>query len=419
MPPLSERLRPKTLNDVIGQSHLLGKEGFISKIILSKKPVSLLLFGPPGSGKTTIAKLYASAFELPFENLSAVFSSISEIKKLAEEAQSSPLFGSSLLLFVDEIHRFNKAQQDAFLPYIEQGTLILIGATTENPSFSLNSALLSRLNVLTLNPLTTDDLLLIIARYEKLIAPLPLSAAEKKHLAELAHGDGRYLLNLLENLEKFGSYDQKTLKNLLKGKAALYDKHGEYHYNLISALHKAIRGSDPDAALYWFCRMLEGGEDPLYIARRLVRMASEDVGLSDPEALSLALKSFQTFQMLGSPEGDLALAETVIYLALAPKSNALYTAYQEARKTAQTTGHLPPPMHILNAPTKLMQSWGYGQNYLYDHDTKEGFSGQNYFPDQLKRTVFYHPVERGFERELKKRLEYFQKLREKKKTEAL
>ncbi len=414
MPPLSETLRPKLLTEVVGQNHLIGKEGFISKIIASRKPASLLLFGPPGSGKTTIARLYASAFKLPFKNISAVFSSVSEIKKIAEEAKSSPLFGSSLLLFVDEIHRFNKAQQDAFLPYIEEGTLILVGATTENPSFNLNSALLSRLNILILNSLTEKDLLSIIERYEKLISPLPLKAKDKDYLTSLAHGDARYLLNLLENLEKIGKYDRETIASLLSRKNALYDKHSEYHFNLISALHKAIRGSDPQAALYWFCRMLEGGEEPLYIGRRLVRMATEDIGLADPAALNLTLNAFKTYQMLGSPEGEAALAQAVVYLALSPKSNRVYLAYEAAKKAAQNTNHLTPPKHILNAPTKLMKEWGYGKEYQYDHDTEEGFSGQNYFPEEVTPTAFYEPVERGFERELKKRLEYFQKLKTKK-----
>lgn len=415
MPPLSEKLRPKLLSEVVGQNHLIGSEGFISKVIASKKPASLLLFGPPGSGKTTIARLYASAFKLPFKNISAVFSSIGEIKKIAEEAKSSPLFGSSLLLFVDEIHRFNKAQQDAFLPYVEEGTLILVGATTENPSFNLNSALLSRLNILTLNSLTEKDLLSIIERYEKSTSPLPLKAKDKDYLTSLAHGDARYLLNLLENLEKIGKYDHKTIASLLTRKSALYDRRSEYHYNLISALHKSIRGSDPQAALYWFCRMLEGGEEPLYIARRLVRMATEDIGLADPAALDLALNSFKTYQILGSPEGEAALAETVIYLALAPKSNRVYTAYTEAKKAAKKTTHLSPPKHILNAPTKLMKEWGYGKGYEYDHDTEKGFSGQNYFPEEMSPTSFYEPVERGFERDLKKRLEYFLKLKNSKK----
>lgn len=414
MQPLSEKIRPRTLKEVIGQDHLVGDEGFISKIILSKKPASLLLFGPPGSGKTTIARLYASAFSLPFKNISAVFSSVSEIKKVAEEAKSSPLFGSSLLLFVDEIHRFNKAQQDAFLPYVEEGTIILVGATTENPSFSLNSALLSRLNVLTLNTLSDKDLEKIIQRYEKLRAPLPLSAEDKIHLAGLAQGDARYLLNLLENLEKIGKYDRQTIASLLTRKSALYDKHSEYHFNLISALHKSIRGSDPQAALYWLCRILEGGEDPLYIGRRMIRMASEDIGLSDPEALKLTLSAFQTYQMLGSPEGELALAEAAVYLALAPKSNSIYTAFKAARESAKKTTHLSPPKHILNAPTKLMKEWGYGKGYEYDHDTKEGFSGQSYFPENMQAEAFYTPIERGFERELKKRLEYFLKLKTKK-----
>ncbi len=418
--PLSEKLRPKNLNEVVGQNNLLGPDGFIFKIIASKKPASLLLFGPPGCGKTTIARLYASAFNLPFKNISAVFSSVTEIKNLAQEAKNNPLFGSSMVLFVDEIHRFNRAQQDAFLPYIEDGSIILVGATTENPSFNLNSALLSRLNVLTLNLLTEKDLLSIITRYEKLVKPLPFKESERKILVSYAHGDARYLLNLLENLDRMDSWDEKTIYSLLQRKKALYDKHQEQHFNLISALHKSIRGSDPQAALYWFCRMLEGGEEPLYLSRRLIRMAAEDIGLADPAALNIALNGFKSYQILGSPEGELALAEVIIYLALAPKSNRLYTAYDKAKKLAEKTNHLFPPKHILNAPTKLMEKLGYGKGYVYDHDAKDNFSGQNYFPDDLscqktqEELVFYTPLERGFERELKKRIEYFQKLKKNK-----
>jgi putative ATPase len=412
--PLSERLRPKQFSEIRGQDHLVGPNGYITRIVESGRPLSLLLFGPPGCGKTTIARAYAQSFQLPFVSVSAVFNSAADLKKILKEGQEIPLLRRQTLLFVDEIHRFNRAQQDLFLPFLEEGSLILIGATTENPSFVLNNALLSRLRVLSLHTLSENALEQILIRYEEQHAPLKLTPEARGYLIALCQGDGRHLLNLIENLEQLGSdapCDIESLKNILQKRSALYDRHQEGHYNLISALHKAIRGSDPDAALYWFVRMLEGGEEPLFLARRLIRVASEDIGLADPQALSIALNGWNTYNMLGSPEGELALAQVVVYLALAPKSNALYTAYGSAREVAAKTGQLDPPKHILNAPTTLMKQMGYGQGYAYDPDTPEGFSGQDYFPETLGRQSFYHPVERGFEREMKKRLEYFEKLR--------
>lgn len=414
MIPLSEQLRPKKLEEIVGQEHLLGPDGWIRRSINSKNPSSILLFGPPGCGKTTLARLYANAFNKQFKTLSPIFSGISELKKIINEIEEAPLFNRQTILFVDEIHRFNKAQQDAFLPLIENGTLILIGATTENPSFSLNNALLSRLTVLTLNHLNFEALNKIIDLYESKTKPLRLGEKEKQFLIDLAQGDGRYLLNMIESLQNYK--DELTLKNLeklLQKKAPLYDKHYENHYNLISALHKAIRGSDPDGAIYWLSRMLISGEDPLYLARRMIRMASEDIALADPQALQVALSGYNVYHMLGSPEGELALAQVAIYLALAPKSNKVYLAFNQASEKAKLTSHLPPPLHILNAPTKLMKDLGYSKGYLYDHDCKDGFSGQSYLPSELEDAEFYLPVERGFEREMKKRMNYFKKLKKK------
>lgn len=414
--PLYEKLRPQILSHVVGQEHLLGPQGALSLILRTQKPASLLLHGPPGCGKTTIARLYAKEFELPFISCSGVLQSTTELKKLLKEGQETPLFHRQIILFIDEIHRFNRAQQDLFLPFLEEGSLILVGATTENPSFALNGALLSRLRVMTLKPLSEEALEQMLARYKKERLPLPLTSEAEALLFSLSQGDGRHLLTLLETIEGLPTgkiYGAEELAPLLFKRASLYDKDREGHYNTISALHKSIRGSDPNAALYWLARMLEGGEEPLFLARRLIRVATEDIGLADPQALPLAIAAYETYQMLGSPEGELALAQITVYLSLAPKSNALYTAYQASRDLASKTGHLDPPKTILNAPTRWMKENGYSEGYLYDHEAPDGFSGQNYFPSSLPPTVFYQPVARGFEREMKKRLEYFQRLREK------
>lgn len=414
--PLAEILRPQSFEEIVGQSHLIGEDGFITRIIRGGHPLSIILWGPPGSGKTSIARLYAKNFSMRFHVMSAIFSGIADLRKIVKEAEETPLFGQGMILFVDEIHRFNKAQQDAFLPFLEKGTITLVGATIENPSFYLNDALLSRVRVLKLNSLDESALRQLIQRYEERKGELRLDDQARRYLIELAQGDGRYLFNLIENIESIKgteTIDQATLEKALQRRAALYDRASEQHYNLISALHKSVRGSDPDAALYWFARMLEGGEEPLYLARRLIRMASEDIGQADPQALPLAMAASEAYQMLGSPEGELALAQVVIYLALAPKSNATYVAYNQARDLAAETGHLNPPSIILNAPTKLMKQLGYGKGYQYDPNTEKGFSGQNYFPDGMERQSFYHPVDRGFEREMKKRLDYFTRLRKK------
>jgi len=409
--PLAEQLRPQSLSDVVGQDHLVGPKGFITTLIKKKKPLSILLWGPPGSGKTTIARLYAQAFSLPFKSISAIFSGVADLKKIFKEAEEA----GTILLFVDEIHRFNKSQQDAFLPAVESGHIVLVGSTVENPSFYLNNALLSRMRVLILNSLTDEALEVLLERYEKERSSLHLDADARQYLINLAHGDARYLYNLIENLEtirkKNGTLKVEEIEGFLQTRAALFDKGYDQHYNLISALHKSVRGSDPDASLYWFCRMLEGGEEPLFIARRLIRMASEDIGLADPQALHLAVAARDAYEMLGSPEGELALAEVVVYLALAPKSISVYAAFNAAKALAQETNHLEPPHIILNAPTYLMKKIGYGQGYIYDPNTPESFSGQHYFPKEMERQTFYQPVERGFERELKKRIEYFNKLR--------
>ncbi len=415
--PLAEQMRPKDFAHIVGQDHLLGPEGFITRAVQTGKPLSIILWGPPGCGKTSIARLYAQAFSLRFYALSAVFTGIADLKKIVQEAQSTSLWSSGTLVFVDEIHRFNKTQQEAFLPFLEDGTILLVGATAENPSFYLSSALLSRLRVLTLQPLTLPDLDKLLSEYEETYARLPLSDETRQQLLHLAHGDGRYLFNMVETLQGITSeLSPEQLVNLVQRKAALYDRGGDQHYQLISALHKSIRGSDPNTTLYWLCRMLEGGEDPLFLARRLIRVAAEDIGLADPQALTLAVAARDSYQMLGSPEGELALAEIAVYLALAPKSNAVYMAYGEARELAKQTSHLPPPKHIINAPTRLMKAEGFGKGYQYDHDTEEGFSGQEYFPEGLHRKEFYRPVPRGFEREMQKRIQYFKRLREKGKS---
>lgn len=408
--PLAEEQRPLSLDDVVGQSHLTP---WLRRVIQSGKALSILLSGPPGCGKTTIARIYAKSFDATFIPFSAVYQGVADLKKILAENDALPLFKKPLLLFVDEIHRFNKAQQDAFLPLVESGKITLIGATTENPSFSLNNALLSRLRTLILNPLSDEELLQLINRYAQ-NHPLPVTEEAKRTLAHWSAGDARHLYNMLESLKMAPSthlLGPDEIVEWVQKRGPLYDKGDEGHYDLISALHKSVRGSDPDASLYWLCRILNGGEDRQFIARRIIRMASEDVGLADPTALQVALHAWQAYDHLGQPEGDLALAEAVIYLALAPKSNAIYTAFGEAMEHAKNTGNLPPPKIILNAPTKFMKEQGYGKGYIYDHDTPNVFSGQNYFPDGVERRDYYSPPERGFERELKKRLDYFNKLR--------
>jgi len=414
MTPLAEQLRPRGLEEVVGQIHLVGPHGFLTQIIEQGRPLSIILWGPPGCGKTSIARLYAKTFNKRFVSLSAVWDGIAELKRVIKEMTETPLLGQGIVIFVDEIHRFNRAQQDTFLPFIENGTVILIGATAENPSFALVHALLSRVRVLECHSLSPEDLHLLLQRAEAVVGPLNLAQEARDYLVHLSQGDGRFVINLVENmrgLKKDTPLTIEDLQHVVQKRAALFDRAGDQHYNLISALHKAVRGSDPDAALYWYTRILEGGEEPLFLARRIVRMASEDIGLADPHALPLALAARETYEALGSPEGELALAEAIVYLALAPKSNALYTAYKQARALAASTGHLPPPKIILNAPTKLMKEKGYDARYKYDHDEEEAFSGQNYFPDTLERSSFYHPVERGFEREMVKRLAYFAQLR--------
>ncbi|WP_127109194.1 replication-associated recombination protein A [Pararhodobacter zhoushanensis] len=413
--PLADRLRPRSLADVIGQQAVLGADGPLGAMLGAGALSSLILWGPPGVGKTTIARLLAKATDLHFIQISAIFSGVPELRKVFEAAKMRRGNGQGTLLFVDEIHRFNKAQQDGFLPHMEDGTILLVGATTENPSFELNAALLSRSQVIVLTRLSLVDLEHLAERAEReLDRRLPLTGEAREALLEMADGDGRALLNLIEQVMAWklsGKLDTDALAKRLMRRAAKYDKSGDEHYNLISALHKSVRGSDPDAALYWFARMLEGGEDPRFLARRITRMAVEDIGLADPQAQTACLDAWQTYERLGSPEGELALAQAVVYLALAPKSNAVYKAYKAARQLAQKTGSTMPPAHILNAPTKLMEQQGYGTGYQYDHDAQDGFSGQNYFPDGVKRPVLYSPPERGFERELKKRVEYFAKLR--------
>ncbi len=418
--PLADRLRPKALADVIGQDKILGPDGPLGTMLASGTLSSLIFWGPPGTGKTTIARLLADETDLAFVQISAIFSGVPELRKVFESAKLRRRNGKGTLLFVDEIHRFNKAQQDGFLPHMEDGTILLVGATTENPSFELNAALLSRAQVLVLNRLTPAHLELLAQRAEKDIgAKLPLKAEAREQLLEMADGDGRALLNLIEQISAWKvdkPLDAPALGQRLMKRATNYDKSGDQHYNLISALHKSVRGSDPDASLYWLARMLAGGEDPRYLARRITRMAVEDIGLADTHATALCLQAWETYERLGSPEGELALAEAVVYLALAPKSNAVYAAWKAALAEAKRTGSEPPPKHILNAPTKLMKDEGYGADYAYDHDAEDGFSGQNYFPEGIKRPVLYQPLERGFERELKKRIDYFAKLRAKRQS---
>ena len=419
--PLADRLRPDSLDEVVGQEHLTGPEGAIGRMVAAGRLSSMILWGPPGTGKTSIARLLAAAVGMRFAAVSAVFSGVADLKKVFAEAETMAKAGQRTLLFVDEIHRFNRAQQDGFLPYVERGTVTLVGATTENPSFALNAALLSRAQVLILHRLDAEALEQLLERGEALEGPLPLTPDARAALVASADGDGRFLLNQAEtlyNAKIAEPLDPAALGKFLQRRVAVYDKDRDGHYNLISALHKALRGSDPQAALYYMARMLTAGEEPLYVLRRLVRFASEDVGLADPQALVQCLAAKDAYEFLGSPEGELAIVQACLYLATAPKSNAAYSAMKSAWKSARETGSLMPPANILNAPTKLMKDIGYGRNYAYDHDADEGFSGADYWPEEMAPQTFYRPVERGFERQVIERIAYWDRLKAKRQSEG-
>ncbi|MGJ8573361.1 MAG: replication-associated recombination protein A [Hoeflea sp.] len=414
--PLADRLRPATLSEVTGQPHLTGEDGVITRMIAAGSLGSMIFWGPPGTGKTTVARLLAGETELAFDQISAIFSGVADLKKVFEAARARRMSGRQTLLFVDEIHRFNRAQQDSFLPVMEDGTIVLVGATTENPSFELNAALLSRARVLTFKSHDQDSLESLLVRAEEETGkPLPLEPEARLSLLGMADGDGRAVLTLAEEVWRAARedevFDTEALVKVVQRRAPVYDKGQDGHYNLISALHKSIRGSDPDAALYYLCRMLDAGEDPLFLCRRLVRMASEEIAMADPQALVIANAAKEAYDFLGSPEGELALAQACVYLATAPKSNSVYTAYKAAMRAAKEGGSLLPPKHILNAPTKLMKAEGYNDGYRYDHDEPDAFSGQDYFPEAMGRKTFYDPPERGFERDIRKRLDFWSRLR--------